>query len=171
MAGRPAVYLASPLGFSETTRSFGEQVVVPALIERGFAVLDPWHDEHGAVARQLQVAADQPNDADRQSDFGRVNRDLGARNVRLIEQSDALLAVLDGPDVDSGTAAEIGYAAALGRPIVGWRSDIRRAGENEATPVNMQVAHFISTTGGRIAETLDSALDALEEALAREGPG
>jgi nucleoside 2-deoxyribosyltransferase len=40
---------------------------------------------------------------------------LGGDNARAIEQSQVVVAVLDGPDVDSGTASEVGYAAALGK--------------------------------------------------------
>lgn len=39
----------------------------------------------------------------------------------------AMLAILDGQDVDSGTAAEIGYAFARRKPIVGYRGDLRVA--------------------------------------------
>ncbi len=42
-----------------------------------------------------------------------LDRRLGASNEALIRSSDALLAILDGTDVDSGTAAEIGFAGAL----------------------------------------------------------
>jgi nucleoside 2-deoxyribosyltransferase len=38
----------------------------------------------------------------------------------------AMLAILDGQDVDSGTAAEIGYAFARRKPIV-YRGDLRVA--------------------------------------------
>jgi nucleoside 2-deoxyribosyltransferase len=42
-------------------------------------------------------------------------------------RADAVLAVLDGPDADSGTCFEVGYAAALGVPVVGLRTDWRPA--------------------------------------------
>ena len=41
------------------------------------------------------------------------------------------MAVLDGTDVDSGTAAEIGYAFARGKLIVGYRGDFRLSADNE----------------------------------------
>jgi nucleoside 2-deoxyribosyltransferase len=72
-----------------------------------------------------------------------------------------VLALLDGADVDSGTAAEIGFAAALGIPIVGVRLDFRPSGDNEATVVNLQVAHFIEASGGCIVRALADAVAAL----------
>jgi nucleoside 2-deoxyribosyltransferase len=72
-----------------------------------------------------------------------------------------VLAILDGHDVDSGTAAEIGYAAALARPIVGLRTDLRVTGDNEATLVNLQVEWFIVESGGVLTTALDQAIAAL----------
>ena len=42
-----------------------------------------------------------------------------------------VLALLEGADVDSGTAFECGYAFKLGRPIVGVRTDLRSVGEDD----------------------------------------
>jgi nucleoside 2-deoxyribosyltransferase len=79
-----------------------------------------------------------------------------------------VLAVLDGSDVDSGTAAEVGFAAALALPVVGLRTDVRVAGDNEATTVNLQIERFIRASGGEIALSLKQAIDALVEILARD---
>jgi nucleoside 2-deoxyribosyltransferase len=83
----------------------------------------------------------------------------------MIRAADAVLAVLDGPDVDSGTAAEIGYAAALGKPVIGLRTDTRRSGDNDATIVNLQIEWFIHHTGGTITETVGTAIQRLTEAM------
>lgn len=47
-----------------------------------------------------------------------------------LESCDAVVAVLDGPDVDAGTCVELGYAHALRRPILGLRTDWRTANEH-----------------------------------------
>src|SRR4030095_14231926 len=44
-----------------------------------------------------------------------INREIGANNRAAIDRADGVVAVLDGVDVDSGTAAEIGYAFARGK--------------------------------------------------------
>lgn len=75
--------------------------------------------------------------------------------------AEGVLAVLDGSDVDSGTASEIGYAAALNKIVVGLRTDFRMAGDNPDTPVNLQVLHFITASGGRFVTSIAAAVDAL----------
>lgn len=80
----------------------------------------------------------------------------------MIQRADAVLAILDGSDVDSGTAAEVGFAAALEKPVVGYRTDIRQAGEAGAV-VNLQVEYFIRVTGGRITTSIEEALALLAE--------
>jgi nucleoside 2-deoxyribosyltransferase len=76
-----------------------------------------------------------------------------------------MLAVLDGPDVDSGTAAEIGYAAKAGLVIVGLRTDTRRTGDNEGVVVNLQVEYFIRASGGSVQATLGDAVGELARLL------
>ena len=150
------VYAAGPLGVSPATRRFHDEVLVPALAARGFEVLDPWAGG-GAIEAALAVV---DGDA-RRAALRAANAEVAEANASMISACDAVFAVLDGTDVDSGTAAEIGYACALGRPVVGWRGDLRSAGDNEGAVVNMQVQWFIEQSGGRIERTLDAALDAL----------
>ena len=54
-------------------------------------------------------------------DFGNVVRDC----ISSIETADAIVAILDGSDSDSGTSWECGYAYARSKPIVGVRTDLR----------------------------------------------
>ncbi|MEA4855160.1 MAG: nucleoside 2-deoxyribosyltransferase [Solidesulfovibrio sp.] len=50
-----------------------------------------------------------------------------------------VLAVLDGPQVDDGTAWEIGYAHARGLPVWGLRTDFRSAGDTVHSLVNCMI--------------------------------
>ncbi len=150
------LYVASPLGFNEPGRHYAATVLLPCLRSAGWEVLDPWLDETGVVAATLAMA---PGPG-RLAALGDMSAAIGARNRALIEQADAVLAVLDGPDVDSGTAAEVGWAAARGIPVVGWRSDFRLA-EHEGSRINIQVADFIETSGGALVAALDDAVAAL----------
>jgi len=151
------VYVASPLGFNEAGRYWAAEVLHPALTAAGWHVLDPWVDETGAVAAALA----RPPGPERVEALRAVSRAIGQRNRRLLGEAGAVLAVLDGPDVDSGTAAEIGWAAARGCPVIGLRTDFRLA-EHEAAPVNVGVEDFVLVSGGRLVTTLAAALDALD---------
>ena len=73
--------------------------------------------------------------------------------------------MLDGTDVDSGTAAEIGYAFAKGKRIVGYRGDFRLSADNEGSLVNLQVEYFIHASGGRIVSSIKQLAPALQRAF------
>jgi nucleoside 2-deoxyribosyltransferase len=165
MPERPKVYVAGPLGFTEWGRRFHESVLLPALVDAGFEPLDPWVLE----APELEVFALERGHQDRVARLPDVNRAIGARNAVSIRAAAFVLAILDGSDVDSGTAAEIGYAAALPRPVVGIRTDVRPGGDNEMTLVNLQVEWFIEASGGTICRTLDDAIQALTRLAAAGG--
>jgi len=47
--------------------------------------------------------------------------------LQSLEEADLMVAILDGPDVDSGVAFEAGYACARGIPIIGVRTDYRES--------------------------------------------
>ncbi len=156
----PHVYVASPLGFSAATKGFYDEVLLPAIQAAGWTTLDPWADLDGAIDESFRDAAWLSDDAKVQA-LRQINRSLGAANEELIRRADALFAVLDGTDVDSGTAAEIGFGAALGLPTIGLRLDTRLTGDNAGTTVNLQVQHFIETRGGSVHRTVDDAVAAL----------
>src|ERR1051325_4485539 len=86
---------------------------------------------------------------------------IGGNNASAIDRCDAVFAILDGVDVDSGTASEIGYAFARGKPILGYRGDCRLSADNEGATVNLQVEFFIRKSGGTIITTLAQLPDAL----------
>lgn len=61
---------------------------------------------------------------DAERDAGAIYRD----NLALIVAADAVIANLNpfrGAEPDSGTCVEVGYALALGKPVVGYASDLR----------------------------------------------
>jgi nucleoside 2-deoxyribosyltransferase len=65
--------------------------------------------------------------------FGKIFRQC----IDSVDEADLVLSILEGPDVDSGTAVEMGYAYAKGKPIVGVRTDFRTL---EEKGVNLMVA-------------------------------
>jgi nucleoside 2-deoxyribosyltransferase len=153
------IYLASPLGFATSTTSFMTDLV--RRLSQYVEVSNPWDDvrfvdEFAAVAGLDSVA-------ERRQRLQVVNHELGRANAERIDGSDAICAVLDGVDVDSGTASEIGYAFARGKRIYGLRTDFRLAGDNEGAVVNLQVQYFIEASGGLIVTTVDELVKVVRD--------
>ena len=144
---KPKVYLASPLGFSEPGRLWSAQVLLPAIISADLEPADPW-SKPGTELSGAPMTID-------------ANMAIGRANEEMIRASDAMLALLDGTEVDSGTAAELGFAYAIGLPIVGLRTDFRIAIDNPAARANIQLEFWIRESGGDIVASLDEATAAL----------
>ena len=98
------VYLAAPL-FTEAEREFNLKLK-NELSNMGFAVYSPWEFCDGLYINQIFKTCHQ-----------------------TIHKCDIMLAVLDGSQVDDGTAWEIGYAYHIVIPIFGIRTDYRHGGE------------------------------------------
>lgn len=145
----PRCYVASPFGFSEAGRAYYYGTLVPALAEV-VEVVDPW-----AISE-----ADEFERAVADGTLATFVLEVGRRNAEAIRGCALLVACLDGSDVDSGTAAEVGYAAALGIRCLGLRTDLRETGERGAI-VNLQVQSFIVHSGGRVAASLEQLLEEL----------
>ncbi len=95
--------------------------------------------------------------------------DLGAtfeRNRAALAACDAVVAVLDGPDADSGTAWECGYAAGLERPVVALRTDFRGGEDGGLNLMLRRSAAAVverASTDERIAPLVAEILRALEK--------
>jgi nucleoside 2-deoxyribosyltransferase len=151
MATKPRCYVASPLGFTEAGRVYYRKVFLPALAAV-VEPIDPW----AYLGDVESVAVSESLDKE-------TARAIGERNAAAIRSASLLAAYLDGQEVDSGTAAEVGYAAALPIPCFGLRTDVRQSGE-AGLSVNLQVFAFITGSGGRIVQSLEDLVDALSEA-------
>ena len=149
MSGRARIYLAGPLGFSEAGRHFYNAVLIPFVESLGYEVLDPWTLTD---SRKIRAVQGMPYGPAKREAWRTLNLEMGATNRAAIDAERGVVAVLDGPDVDSGTAAEIGYAFARGKLIVGYRGDFRLSADNEGSIVNLQVEYFIRESGGTIVD-------------------
>jgi nucleoside 2-deoxyribosyltransferase len=152
------IYLASPLGCSEAGREFYYGTLVPELKGHGYEVLDPWKltDQ-----QKIDAVLSMPYGQDRQDAWRALNPEIAQNNRKAIDNCDTVLAVLDGVDVGSGTASEIGYAYAQRKLIVGYRSDFRLSADNEGSIVNLQVEYFVRQSGGDIINSLAGLWTAL----------
>ncbi|WXG47126.1 MAG: nucleoside 2-deoxyribosyltransferase domain-containing protein [Candidatus Atabeyarchaeum deiterrae] len=99
------IFLAAPL-FSEAERDFNSKVA-RELRNEGFEV---W------LAQELKFI-NSHSTKEKQSIF---RDDLSA-----LQKSDVIVAVLDGVDVDTGVAFEMGFGHAMKKPIIGLKTDHR----------------------------------------------
>jgi nucleoside 2-deoxyribosyltransferase len=151
--GLPRCYIASPLGFTEAGRDYYARVYLPALTAV-VSPVDPWTL---TTADELEAARVEGRQRE-------ITLTVGRRNIEALHSCALLAAHLDGQEADSGTAAEVGYGAAIGLTCFGLRTDLRQSGEDGAA-LNLQVETFIVESGGRIAETLDDLVAALAVAV------
>lgn len=159
------VFIASPLGFTESSRPFLLRLR-EKLLELGLEPADPWASSSD-LEEELRKASALADPPARRRELHRLSMRIAERNASLLRSCGRVLAVLDGPDVDSGTASEIGYAFGLGKRIDGYRGDFRRGGENDGVVVNLQVQYWIEQSGGIIIRSLDE-MDALFQSRERD---
>ena len=152
------IYLAGPLGFSEAGTYFVDHVLSPELKSHGYQVINPFDLVDKDKVKALYAM---PLGKERLKAWQEFNTETGQRNREAIDSCDIIVAVLDGPDVDSGTAAEIGYAFARNKRIVGYRNDFRLSSDDEGGKVNLQVEYFIRASGGDIVREVSELADAL----------
>ena len=155
------VYLAGPSGFFEAGVLWHNTVVVPKVKAAGLVPMDPWADQ-SSIAKIMSSMDFGPA---RRSALKEANLQQGRYDLELIDRSEAVLASLDGPDVDSGTAVEIGYGFARRLLIVGLRTDMRLSGDNEGSEVNLMIEACVNDSGGKIFRSVDEAVAYLAERL------
>jgi nucleoside 2-deoxyribosyltransferase len=164
-----SVYVSSPLGFSALGRVALARLY-EQLEDQGVQIRDPWdwpgqRDPATKIkTADLLLTARIGGDG---RDWG-VSQEIAARNVTELLAADAVLAVLDGADVDSGVAAEVGYAVARGKTVIGLRTDDRATADSNGYVVNLQLTHLISHSGppkGMVATTVPQALAELSRVL------
>lgn len=123
---------------------------------------------------QLFVPQEQPfNDKSTYAD----SQTIAHGDVEALMESDFLIAVIDGVEIDSGVAAEIGMFYTTGRPIYALYSDTRQQGrdneekikaliedgtENQFMYRNLFVVGLIKDNG-KIFSDIDSLINQLSE--------
>jgi hypothetical protein len=90
------------------------------------------------------------------------------KDMEGLGSANAVVALLDGPMIDDGTACEIGifYALIQNDPskkgIVGLLTDLRGPLGHGGHGLNLFVEGCIEATGGKICGTLDEAVEVLQ---------
>lgn len=124
---RYRIYLAAPL-FSEAERFYNSRIAA-LLRENLFEIYLPQDAGDDSAARDTAV-----------------HQQLFSTNVSALEQADIVVALIDGADADSGTAWEMGYARALGKPVVALRTDFRWVGRSERVNLMLEQSSDVVTT-------------------------
>jgi nucleoside 2-deoxyribosyltransferase len=163
----PKAYLGSQLGFSDVGRMALQQIK-PRIAAIGINVSDPFEECPKACAESGidLVAGPLSTIPNEQLAFWQAANDIiGRTNEKNMEDSDVMLAILDGGHtVDEGLAGEMGYFSNIsdGGPILGWRSDFRIC-ENAAAPINIQLMRTFDKSKGTLVTGFNSFEKWLDE--------
>ncbi|HEY8170689.1 MAG TPA: nucleoside 2-deoxyribosyltransferase [Candidatus Limnocylindria bacterium] len=133
------LYFAGPL-FTTSERTWNAEVT-SALRAAGHEVFLPQEKEPGKDAPGIFAA------------------DVGG-----IDWADGLVAIMDGPDPDSGTSWEVGYAFGTRKPVLLVRTDFRALAGNagDYNPMLTQAATTrIDLPAGSTTEVIAAILDAV----------
>lgn len=154
MPDAAVVYFAAPL-FTMAERRWNAELAA-AIKLRGFDVLLPQDQAREHI-----------------SQHGFNPKDLFDLSLRSIAAADAVVAILDGPDPDSGTCFECGVAWAAKKPIVAVRTDLRAGGDSDDAGQHEQeekaVNLMLSESAARIVKLSalnDPPLEALADRIA-----
>ena len=108
------IYIAGPL-FNAHERSYLE-LITAKLEGSGYKCFLPHRDQSGIDESELEGT--NMSQATKDKIF---NTDLTA-----LKEADLTVALITGQDIDSGTAAEIGFTYANGKPVIAITADERR---------------------------------------------
>ena len=102
-----------------------------------------WHqrlkNELSGAGHDVVWPGDLVSDADVARWGSEAPHRIFAIDKAALEKADIVVALLDGTQVDDGTAWEIGFAHAKGIPVIGVRTDFRHAGETGHSIVNAMI--------------------------------
>lgn len=129
------VYLAAPL-FSAAEITFNREIA-NLLRERFFSVCLPQDsgDTHMGRSEEEQHT-------------------IFESNRKALDETDYVVAVIDGADADSGTSWEMGYAYAKKIPVIALRTDFREIGRNERVNLMLEQSAVVVRTPGAVLSVL-----------------
>ena len=113
------VFLAAPL-FSEAERDFNSKVA-KRLRDKGFQV---WLAQESPFIHK---------------GTSKEKEKIYEEDISVLKACDVVVAILDGVEVNSGVAFEMGYAVALGKPVIGLKTDHRAFSKLEHVNLMLEV--------------------------------
>jgi nucleoside 2-deoxyribosyltransferase len=96
-------------------------------------------------------------------------REIFAGDVAGIDWAEVVVANMDGPDPDSGTCWECGYAYKR-KPIIVFRTDFRAADEPGKAPYNLMLTESATARLDLAFADLERVAQCVDEALRSLGP-
>ena len=84
----------------------------------------------------INLYVPQENDAINDKTAYANSLEIAEADLEKLEASDILVAVIDGVEIDSGVAAEIGLFSTFNRPIIALFSDVRQLGRDHTQKIN-----------------------------------
>lgn len=143
LVARKKIYIAGPL-FSSHERDFLEEIV-KTLSEK-------------LTIDSIKDVFLPHRDAGEVDIHGKKRGLIFDEDMRRLDEADIVIALLDGPDVDSGTCIELGYAYAREKEIFGVLTDFRKWDEKgDINNINLMV-WGICLKGVRIYREINSEL-------------
>jgi len=134
------IYMAGPL-FSTAEREFNARLA-HLLREKGHDVCLPQEVEQRAMSA----------------------KEIFTRDVEGIGWAEAVVANMDGPDPDSGTCWECGYAYGK-KPVIVYRTDFREADEADKAPFNLMLTESATRCLDLRFASTEQAATAIDDAL------
>ena len=89
------------------------------------------------------------------------------KDLEGLDWAEGVVAVMDGADPESGTCWECGYSYALKKPVVLFRTDMRRSGDADGMPYNAMLIGAADACIERPLGSIDEAGEAIHAELTR----
>lgn len=83
----------------------------------------------------IDLYVPQENDAINDKEGFANSLDIAKADLEKLMESDVLIAVIDGVEIDAGVAAEIGVYSTYNRPIIALYSDVRQLGRDNSKKI------------------------------------
>ena len=88
------------------------------------------------------------------------------KNIEYLNHCDIMIAILDGNDVDSGTAFEIGYFEVQNKIVLGLLTDTRSYDEDDKFNLKLNTMIFGSLQNGNfVFDNIDDLIEVLYDVL------
>ena len=130
------IYIAGPL-FNVHEKKYLEEIA-EVLEGKGYDCFLPHRDQTGIDPEELK-----------NNDMSQSTKDIIFQtDVQALNESDLVVALVTGQDIDSGTASEIGFMYANNKPVIALTAEERRY-------MNLFTAGMFSSTVQNIGDLLE----------------